>query len=243
MEALVEFRNVTKVYTDILGRRLAVGVEDLCASAEPGEVLAIVGPKGAGKTTAAMLLAGLLVPTRGRVLVGGMDPARLGRTSSPRIGLVRGSSGPAYRWLSVGQNLEYFAALRGLSGNRARLRISMLVEALGLGPVCSRRAGDLAQGPLARLALALALLPDPDVLVMDEPTLELDDGSRREVRSLLCRVLASGRRTAVLATERMEDALALASRVCVLRDGRMVAAAGSSSAILERGEACRRASC
>lgn len=214
---------MTKVYTDLFGRARAIGVENLSMSVRPGETLAILGPNGAGKTTAIKMLAGLLIPTSGQVLIDGLDVTRRRREVLSKIGVMLGDSRSVYWRLTVKDNLEYFAALRGLAGGRARRRISLVTDALALGPLLRKRVGDLSRGMCQKLAFAIALLPDPEVLVLDEPTFGLDVRSRREMRSLLRQAVSDRCRAVILATHQMDEAEALASMVCILKGGRVVA--------------------
>ncbi|MEW6228117.1 MAG: ABC transporter ATP-binding protein [Bacillota bacterium] len=214
---------MTKVYTDLFGRARAIGVENLSMSVRPGETLAVLGPNGAGKTTAIKMLAGLLIPTSGQVLVDGLDVTRRRREVLSKIGVMLGDSRSVYWRLTVKDNLEYFAALRGLAGGRARHRISFVTDALALGPLLQKRVGDLSRGMCQRLAFAIALLPDPEALVLDEPTFGLDVRSRREMRGLLHQAASDRCRAVILATHQMDEAEALASMVCILKRGRVVA--------------------
>lgn len=192
-------------------------------SVRPGETLAILGPNGAGKTTTIKMLAGLLIPTSGQVLVGGLDVTRRRREVLSRIGVMLGDSRSVYWRLTVKDNLEYFAALHGLAGVLAGRRISFVTDALALGPLLRKPVGDLSRGMCQRLTLAIALLPDPDVLVLDEPTFGLDVKSRREMRGLLRQAVSDRCRAVILATHQMDEAEALASTACILKAGRVVA--------------------
>ena len=233
--ACVEIRDVTKVYTDLLGRPVGAGVEGMTLAVEPGETLALLGPNGAGKTTTIKMLGGLLLPTRGRISICGFDVARRRREALSRIGVMLGDSRSVYWRLTARENLHYFAAIRGLAGKLLKERIAFVTDALGLDPLLKKRAGDLSRGMCQRLAFAIALLPDPEVLVLDEPTFGLDVASRREMRSLLREISSRRSRTVILATHQMDEAEALADRVCILKGGRVVALE-TVSALLRRSK-------
>lgn len=219
----VELQDVTKIYRSPFGRESVVGVEHLSLSVGPGEVLALLGPNGAGKTTVVRMVVGLVTPTSGRILVGGLDVRRRRAEALSRVGAVLGESRSTYSRLTARDNLEYFAALRGMSARLARTRISHVVDLLDIQGVLSRRAGDLSRGMRQKLALAIALIPDPEILVLDEPTTGLDVAARREFRAVLRELASAGRRAVILASHDMDEVASVAHSVCVLQRGRVVA--------------------
>ncbi len=218
----VEFCDVTKVYRDFRGRPLATGIEGLSFAIRDGDTLALLGPNGSGKTTVIKLLAGLLTPTYGRIAVGGVDVIRQRKKALEKVGVMLGDARSIYWNLTAGDNLEYFAALRGIYGKKSRLRIKTLAELLDFESILTRRVGELSRGMRQRLLLAIALLPDPRLLILDEPTFGLDVASRHEIRRLLGEVVSEKRCAVVIATHQMDEAQELASHVCILRQGKAV---------------------
>ena len=218
----VEFLDVTKVYKDFRGSPVARGIEGLSFAVRQGETLAILGPNGAGKTTVLKLLSGLVIPTQGRIKVGGFDMIREREKALQHVGVMLGDARSVYWRLTVRDNLEYFGVLRGVYGKKLRQRIAGLAELLDFEDVLNRRAGELSRGMRQRLLLAIALLPDPQLLILDEPTFGLDVASRYEIRNFLREVALQRRRAIVIATHQMDEAQALASHVCVLRRGKVV---------------------
>jgi len=215
---LAELRGVTKRYG------ATVALDDVDLEARPGEVLALLGPNGAGKTTAVHLMLGLLRPTSGEARLFGHDPRAA--SAKMRVGTMLQISGvPAT--LTVREHLRSFAAYYP-----APLPIDHVLDVAGLSDVARRPYGKLSGGQKQRVHFALALVGDPDLLFLDEPTTGLDVASRRafweQVRSFL-----HGGRTVVLTTHYLEEADALADRVVVLDHGRVLAE-GTPAAIKSR---------
>ncbi|HXL04117.1 MAG TPA: ABC transporter ATP-binding protein [Bacillota bacterium] len=219
----VEFSDVTKVYRDFRGRPVATGIEGLSFSIREGETLALLGPNGSGKTTVIKLLAGLLIPTSGRITVGGVDVIQNPRKALENVGVMLGDARSIYWRLTAQDNLEYFGALRGVCGKKLRERIGALARLLDFESVLTRRVGELSRGMRQRLLLAIALLPNPRLLILDEPTFGLDVLSRHEIRRLLREIVSTKHCAIVIATHQMEEAEELAGRVCILRRGKAVA--------------------
>jgi len=215
--------NVTKHFGAV------TALDDVTLEARRGEVLALLGPNGAGKTTAVSLMLGLLKPTRGEARLFGHDPDS--PSAKVRVGTMLQISGlPAT--LTVREHLISFAAYYP-----APLPIARVLEMADLEEVADRQYGRLSGGQRQRVHFALALIGDPDLMFLDEPTTGLDVGTRRafweQVRGLLGK-----RRTVVLTTHYLEEADALADRIVVLDDGRIIAE-GTPAAIKSRAAAKR----
>jgi ABC-2 type transport system ATP-binding protein len=211
------------IETEGLTRGFAHGlaVDGLTFRLEPGQVLALLGPNGAGKTTTVRLLDGVLRPHGGRARVLGLDPATQGDAVRRRTGVLTENAGLDDR-LTSRENLLYVARLRGFDAVGARRRVDDLLERFGMAD----RADDLTQGfstgQRKRVALARALLHDPEVLFLDEPTSGLDPAGTRAVAELIAGLAAEGR-TIVLATHFLGEAGRLADRMAVLHRGRLQA--------------------
>jgi ABC-2 type transport system ATP-binding protein len=184
-----------------------------------GEVLALLGPNGAGKTTTVRILNGVLAADSGQARVLGFDPATQGDDVRRRTGVLTENAGLDDR-LTTRENLEFTARLRGLSTRDARVRVDEMLERFGM----AERADDLTQGfstgQRKRVALARALLHDPQVLFLDEPTSGLDPAGTRDVIDLVQSLAGEGR-TIVLATHFLGEAGRLADRMAVLHRGRL----------------------
>ena len=206
----IEVEGLRKSYG---GREVLHG---LSFSVETGEVFALLGPNGAGKTTTVEILEGYRRRDAGDVRVLGHDPQRPGSDFRARIGIVLQSSA-VYHLLSVREMLRLFAGY--YPGPRP---VDEVVELVGLGEKRDARVRTLSGGQLRRLDLALALVGDPELLFLDEPTTGFDPGARRQAWETVRELRTLGK-SIVLTTHYMEEAQRLADRVAILRDGRIVA--------------------
>jgi ABC-2 type transport system ATP-binding protein len=208
MTPFAEFRGAHYAY----GPTVALDAFDLSIGA--GEVVAVLGPNGAGKTTALHLLMGLVAPARGSVRLFGADPRE--RAARERLGVMLQVSGVP-ETLTVREHLRLFAAYYP-----APLGLDEVLDLVGLVEVARRPYGKLSGGQKQRLHLALALVGDPDLLVLDEPTTGLDATARRGLWSIVRALLGRGR-SVVLTTHDLDEADALADRVVLLHRGRVLA--------------------
>ena len=209
------------IETHELSRAFASGpaLDGLTMAVETGEVLALLGPNGAGKTTTVRLLNGVLRPDEGWSRVAGFDPVDQGDQVRRRTGVLTENAGLDDR-LTSRENLVFTARLRGFAGVEAERRVTELLERFGMAD----RADDLTQGfstgQRKRVALARALLHDPEVLFLDEPTSGLDPAGTRDVIDLIQSLSGQGR-TIVLATHFLGEAGRLADRMAVLHRGEL----------------------
>jgi ABC-2 type transport system ATP-binding protein len=199
--------------------------------ARAGEVLGVLGANGAGKTTLLHVLAGLAMPDRGLVL---LDGALFEGVRARRVtGLCSSADRSFYYRLSVRENLLFFARLYGLHGRQLHQRVDELLRLFSLIPVAHRRYSDCSTGMRQRLALIRALLHDPPVLLLDEPTRGLDPLAAYEFRSLVGTLARTQRKIIVLATNVLDEAWSVCDRVALLAQGR-IAAIGSAAAVRDR---------
>ena len=186
-----------------------------------GEVLGLLGPNGAGKTTLINILAGILLPTSGRAEVLGHDVVAESRAVRALVGFCPQET-VAYEDLSALENMLFYAGLYGLPRSEAKRRARELLEFVGLWDVAKKRVKEFSGGMKKRLNLAIALVNNPRVLLLDEPTTGLDPRARREVWRYIEDLKAEGR-TILLATHYMEEADRLSDRVAIMDLGRVVA--------------------
>jgi ABC-2 type transport system ATP-binding protein len=190
---------------------------------KPGEVLALVGANGAGKSTLLRILTTLLHPTRGRAEVCGFDVAREPERVRRQLGYHTGADACLYARLSGRENLELFAELNNLPHADATRRIADLTDLLGLRALLDRQVRTLSTGNVHRLGLARAMLHQPSVLLLDEPTRSLDPLAAAEFRRfLLQRIVAERGTTVLFASHTLAEVEQLAGRIAVLDKGRML---------------------
>jgi len=184
-----------------------------------GEIFGLLGPNGAGKTTLVKILSCLILPDRGRALIGGEDVRHEDKVK-PRLGLVHSDERSFYWRLSGRENLRFFARLYDVPGKRIDSRIDELLHKVDLAAAAPRRFSDYSSGMKQRLAIARALLHDPPILLMDEPTRSLDPAASLSLRALI-RDELKGRdgKTILLATHNLREAEALCDRIAILVEG------------------------
>ena len=211
--ALIEVEHLTKCYGAIRA------VDDVSFVVPRGEVLALLGPNGSGKSTLMRCLIGFFSPTSGCVRVGGVDVAERPVVARRQIGYLP-EQVTVYPELSVRRYLRFVAGMKGLDARTERAAVDDVIARCGLRDVTARPTGNLSKGYRQRVGLAQALLGDPDVLVLDEPTVGLDPVQTVELRELV-RGLAG--RTVVLSTHILSEAASLCTRVAILKEGRLLA--------------------
>jgi len=199
-----------------------VALDDLTLQVEAGECVALVGPNGAGKSTLLRVLATLVLPTAGQARVHGYDTAREGAAVRRLVGVMTGDDRSFFWRLSGVENLVFFGELQGLSHRQARARAGQLLECVGLAGDADRRFAGYSTGMRQRLALARALLHAPPVLLLDEPTANLDLEHRGRALELLRDTLAGGWTTALIASHDAGLAVTLAQRTIRLDRGRRI---------------------
>jgi ABC-type multidrug transport system ATPase subunit len=202
----------------------AVALVGVSFEVREGESLAILGANGAGKSTLLRIIATLLVPTRGLARVAGYDTVHESRDVRRRLGYHAGTDHGFYARLTARQNLLFFGQLNQLSLSAAALRVSRLAEQFHLGDVLDRQVRTLSSGTVQRLSLARALLHQPSVLLLDEPTRSLDAIAAAEFRRFLkSEILRKGQTSLLFASHTLPEVELLADRVAVIDAGRLLA--------------------
>jgi len=213
--------SVTKVFPKRIGAREAVtAVDGVSFAVEPGEILGLLGPNGAGKTTTIKMIAGLVLPTTGRITIGGLDVARERARAVRGLGAVLEGNRNLHWKLKARENLVYYGTLRGVTD--VRRRTDELIERFGLGEHQGKRVGELSRGLQQRVAIAIALMGDPRILLLDEPTLGLDVVAAAEFREIVRDVAKTGCGI-VLTTHQMDVAQSLSGRIAIIARGRLAA--------------------
>ena len=185
-----------------------------------GELFGFVGPNGAGKTTTLKILAGLLVPDEGEVEIGGLDVYSDGKELRRRIGYVPDFFG-VYDNLKVSEYMEFFASCYGITGLQARTRCHTLLEQVRLEDKEDFFVDGLSRGMKQRLCLARALIHDPDLLILDEPTKGIDVGAKSEFYQMICQFAKQGLGVILISSE-LPEVMGLSDRIIVMRARRIV---------------------
>lgn len=226
----VELENLTKVFRPPL-RRIkklfrrpgpdeVVALRNVTLTIREGEIFGLVGRNGQGKTTLVKSIAVLLVPTSGSIKVFGADSLRMSQEVKRRTGLVTSDERSFYWRLTGWQNMLFFARLFGMNMAEARRRIEKLFESFDMKELGHRPFREYSNGNKQRLALARALLPDPSLMLLDEPTRSLDPIAADELRQLISeRVSRSGKRTVVITSHNLAEIEQLCDRVAILSRG------------------------
>ncbi len=230
LQPLIQVEAISKRFGQV------VAVADVSFEINRGEVVGFLGPNGAGKTTTMRLLTGFYRPDAGRVWIDGLDTQERDLSVKRRIGYLP-ENNPLYADLPVEQHLTLTAELRGIPRSDRRVTFERVVEETGLEPVYYRPVGQLSKGFRQRVGLALAILHEPDVLILDEPTEGLDPNQRVEIREL---IRALGRaHTVLLSTHVMGEVEQTCERLLVMNRGVLVADAPVQS-ILQQGTGTTR---
>jgi sodium transport system ATP-binding protein len=189
--------------------------------AQAGEIFGLLGPNGAGKTTTLRIICTLLSPDAGSVEVLGFSTRTAPEEVRKRIGVVTADIG-VYPRLSARENIEYFGRLCGLSGADLDRKVNGVVERLDMGSFAKQRSESLSSGQKQKVAIARAIVHDPQVLMFDEPTSNLDVLASREVREFMVEVKGRGK-CVIFSTHVMHDAERLCDRITIIHQGRVVA--------------------
>ncbi len=212
--ALIEVQGLTRFYAD------RPAIQDLTFSVPRGQVLGFLGPNGAGKTTTMRILTGYLAPSSGTASVGGFDVVEHSIDARRRVGYLPETT-PLYNEMRVASFLDTMCRLRGVPASRRRARVDEAVDACGLSERRHEVIGRLSRGLRQRVGLAQAIVHDPEVLILDEPTAGLDPAQTRETREL---IMALGREhTVVLSSHILPEVSATCERVLIINQGRLVA--------------------
>jgi ABC-2 type transport system ATP-binding protein len=233
-EVVVAVRGLTKVFKDFWNRPKARAVDNVDFEVRRGEVFGLLGPNGSGKSTTVKLLLGLLNPTRGHIQVFGHSPQHV-RTKE-RIGYLPEES-YLYRYLNSRETLDFFGNLFQLSKGERQNRADQLLEMVGLGKTQTRAVGEFSKGMQRRIGLAQALINDPDLVILDEPTAGLDPIGCREVKDLIIALARRGK-TVILSSHLLSDVEDVCDRVVIYYGGK-IQAAGTLKELLSEPDTLR----
>jgi sodium transport system ATP-binding protein len=227
---MIAIEGLTKAFGK---RREVQAVRDATFDAPNGAITGLLGPNGAGKTTLLRMIATLVIPDTGCARVDGLDVVADRYAVRSRIGVLSDARG-LYPRLSARENVRYYGALHGLAGPALERRIDALFATLGLSPIAERRTAGFSQGEKMKVAIARALVHDPDTILLDEPTNGLDIMSVRTLRDELRALRARGK-CLLFSSHVMQEVAALCDRIVVLSHGRVVAEGTASELIARAG--------
>jgi ABC-2 type transport system ATP-binding protein len=217
-DAAVAIRGLTKIFPVPLHRHSIVAVRDLNLRVEPGEVYGLLGPNGSGKSTTLKIILGLVSPSRGRTEIFGRDSHLV--ESREAVGFLP-ENPYFYKYLSGEETLRFFGRLCRLGGTRLKNRTDELLELVGLTKARKRRLGTYSKGMLQRIGLAQALIHEPKLLVLEEPTAGVDPAGSRQIRDLIVDLKRRGI-TVLLSSHLLAQAQEICDRVGILADGALV---------------------
>jgi ABC-2 type transport system ATP-binding protein len=211
---MLEIRHLAKAFGPL------VAVDDVSFTVPQGEVLGFLGPNGAGKSTTMKMITGFLAPTAGTAIICGHDIATQPIAAKRHIGYLP-EGAPAYPDMTPADFLDFIAHIRGFSGSEAKRRIGRVVEMIKIAEVVHQPIETLSKGYKRRVGVAQALLHDPDVLILDEPTDGLDPNQKYEMRKIITTMRAA--KAIIISTHLLEEVEAVCSRAIIIAHGRILA--------------------
>lgn len=216
MAAIIEINELTKMY----GEQKAV--DQLTLTIEKGEVFGLLGPNGAGKSTTILMLLGLIEPTSGTIRVNGIDPVRNPLEVKRQVGYLPDNLG-FYPQMTGLDNLLYIGSLNGLSQMKAKKLAYELLEQVGLSEAAHKKTGTYSRGMKQRLGIAEVLMKEPEIIILDEPTLGLDPEGVRDLLKLIRRLNEERKMTILLSSHQLHQVQQICDRVGIFVKGRLIA--------------------
>lgn len=216
-DVVIETRNLSKVYRDFWGRQKVRALKALDLEVRRGEIFGLLGPNGSGKSTTIKLLLGLLFPTSGRALVFDRDATDVSKNE--RIGYLPEES-YLYRFLNAEETLDFYGRLFNMSAAKRHERINELISMVGLQGAKRRQLKEYSKGMVRRIGLAQALINDPELILLDEPTTGLDPIGTREMKDLIIRLREQGK-TVLMCSHLLADVQDVCDRIAILHQGEL----------------------
>jgi ABC-2 type transport system ATP-binding protein len=214
----ISIQNLTKIYPIPFKKETVIAVKDLSLTVEPGQVYGLLGPNGSGKSTTMKIVLGLVTPTSGKTEIFGRDSTTV--ESREDVGFLP-ENPYFYKFLTGSETLHFYGKLCGLNGNQIRERTKELLKLVGLENAADRRLGGYSKGMLQRIGLAQAMIQEPRLLVLDEPTAGVDPAGSREIRDLILDFKKRGI-TVLLCSHLLEQVQEICDRIGILDRGNLI---------------------
>lgn len=211
---MIEIKNVTKKYPNI------TAVENLSFEVKDGEIVGFLGPNGAGKSTTMNMITGYIEPTEGQIIVNGYDISKKPKKAKKQIGYMPEGT-PLYTELTVKEFVSYMADLKSVKSKQKKESVNKVIEETGLADVQNKLIRNLSRGYKQRVSLAGALVGDPDVIILDEPTVGLDPKQITEIRSLIKNL--GKKHTVILSSHILSEVSQICEKVVIINHGKIVA--------------------
>lgn len=219
MDELIKLQSVTKAFKDFWGKPRVVAVKELSLSVEKGEIFGLLGPNGSGKSTTLKLILGLLYPTRGRITV--LNKPAGDNIAKQFIGYLP-EEDYLYSYLNGRETLDFYGKIFNLPLKMRRERADFLIELLGIKAYQRRSVGEYSKGMARRIGFAQALINDPDLLILDEPTNGMDPIGTQDMKNLFLELKSKGK-TMIVSTHLLADIESICDRVGILYQGELIA--------------------
>ncbi|MCA9190375.1 MAG: ABC transporter ATP-binding protein [Planctomycetales bacterium] len=216
-DIVIETRNLGKIYRDFWGRKKVAALKALDIEVKRGEIFGLLGPNGSGKSTTIKLIQGLIFPTSGRAFIFGKDARDV--TKNERIGYLPEES-YLYKFLNAEETLDFYGRLFDMPADVRRERADRLIKMVGLDRARRRQLREYSKGMTRRIGLAQALINEPDLLILDEPTTGMDPIGSREMKDLIVRLREEGK-TILMCSHQLADVQDVCDRVAILHQGEL----------------------
>lgn len=214
----VQIENITKIFPVPLRRRRIIAVRNLSLTVQPGEVYGLLGPNGCGKSTTLKMLLGLVTPNQGRALICGKDSREY--RSRRAVGFLP-ENPYFYKFLTATETLVFYGRICGMRGSTLKKRAEELIDLVGLSDARDRRVAGFSKGMLQRIGLAQALIQDPSLVILDEPTAGVDPAGSHQIRDLILDLKKRGK-TVLLTSHLLEQVQEICDRVGIMARGEMI---------------------
>lgn len=216
---MIQLENVSRTFQD--KKEVIHAVEHVTLTVEAGSVIGLLGENGAGKTTMLRMIATILEPTNGEILIDGQHICDHSMGIKRRIGVLFGSETGLYERLTARENLQYFARLYGINKHETKVRIESLAKRFGMKDYLDRRLGGFSKGMRQKVAISRTLIHDPDIVLLDEPTTGLDITSANVFRELIHHLHKEGK-TIIFSSHIMEEVKELCESIIMIHKGKIV---------------------